>query len=230
MEQKTYVFAGASSAVAVAAAKLLKQQGHVVIGLSTKPLQDVYDEAYTVAGYDFEAFPAIDGVIDGIVYFPGTINLKPFNRYTKDDFIKDYSINALGAAAFTQTYLPNLKKSSSASIVFISTVAVAAGMQFHGSIAMAKAALEGLMRSLAAELASKVRVNCIAPSLTDTPLAEKFLGTPEKRDAAQNRNPAKKIGSADDLANAVIFLLGNQSSWITGQVLAVDGGMGNLKP
>lgn len=230
MERKTYIFAGASSAVAVAAATLLKQQGHVIIGISTKPPQDVYDKAFTVAEYDFDAFPDIDGPIDGIVYFPGTINLKPFNRYTRQDFVQDFSINALGAAAFTQAYLPNLKKSSNASIVFISTVAVAAGMPFHSSIAMAKGALEALTRSLAAELASKVRVNCIAPSLTDTPLSEKFLGTPEKREAAQNRNPAKKIGSADDLANAIIFLLGSQSAWITGQVLAVDGGMGNLKP
>ena len=163
------------------------------------------------------------------MYFPGTINLKPFNRYTKDDFLHDYSINALGAAAFAQAYLPNLKKSSNGSIVFISTVAVAAGMPFHSSIAMAKAALEGLTRSLAAELAPKIRVNCIAPSLTDTPLSEKFLGTPEKREAAQSRNPSKKVGSAEDIANAIAFLLSEKSAWITGQVLAVDGGMGNLK-
>jgi 3-oxoacyl-[acyl-carrier protein] reductase len=230
MEQKTYVFAGASSAVAIAAAKLLKQQGHVIIGISTRPPQDVYNKAFTVAEYNFDTFPEIEGAIDGIVYFPGTINLKPFNRFTKQDFVQDFSINALGAAAFAQAYLPNLKKSSNASILFISTVAVAAGMPFHSSIAMAKGALEALTRSLAAEFASKIRVNCIAPSLTHTPLAEKFLATPEKREAAQNRNPAKKIGSVEDIANAIAFLLGNQSAWITGQVLAVDGGMGNLKP
>ncbi|OYQ36647.1 oxidoreductase [Flavobacterium cyanobacteriorum] len=229
MESKTYLFAGASSAMAVAAATLLRQQGHTVIGLSAKTPENAYNRVYTVSGYDFNAYPVLEEPVDGIVYFPGTINLKPFNRYSKEDFVQDYNINALGAAAFAQAYLPNLKKSSNGSIVFISTVAVAAGMPFHSSIAMAKAALEGLTRSLAAELAPKIRVNCIAPSLTDTPLSEKFLGTPEKRDAAQNRNPAKKIGTPQDLAAAIAFLLSSQSAWITGQVLAVDGGMNNLK-
>lgn len=229
MEAKKYIFAGASSAMAIAAASLLRQQGHHVTGISTKQSGNGYDAFFTVGSYDFGAFPAIEEPADGLVYFPGTINLKPFNRYTKDDFLQDYSINALGAAAFVQAYLPNLKKAGSGSVVFISTVAVATGMPFHSSIAMAKAALEGLTRSLAAEFAPKIRVNCIAPSLTDTPLSDKFLATPEKRQAAQNRNPARKIGSPADIANAVAFLLTENSAWITGQVLAVDGGMNTLK-
>jgi 3-oxoacyl-[acyl-carrier protein] reductase len=128
-----------------------------------------------------------------------------------------------------QAYLPNIKNADMPSVVLFSTVAVATGMQFHASVAMAKGAVEGLMRSLAAELAPKIRVNCIAPSLTDTPLAEKLLGSPEKVEAGKNRNPLKSIGTTRDIANAVIFLLSENSNWITGQVLAVDGGMGAVR-
>ncbi len=226
---KTYLFAGASSKIAIETAKLLKQQGNKVIGISTKTENTIYDEFYTIEKYDFSVFPAIAQTIDGLVYFPGTINLKPFNRITANNFISDYQINSLGAVAFTQAYLANLKDSSNASIIYISTVAVSTGMPFHSSIAMAKGAIEGLTKALAAELAPTIRVNCVAPSLTDTPLAEKFINSPEKLEASQKRNPLKKIGSANDLANAIEFLLSEKSSWITGQILAVDGGMNHLK-
>ncbi|QYJ68898.1 SDR family NAD(P)-dependent oxidoreductase [Flavobacterium litorale] len=226
----TYIFAGASSAMAVQAAALLSEQGHKVIGISTKETQhDNYAEWHTVPSYSFDAFPAVEGAIDGLVYFPGTINLKPFHRITEEDFTTDYTVSALGAAAFTQAYVRNLKKSSIASVVFISTVAVTTGMPFHASVAMAKGAVEGLTRSLAAELAPKVRVNCVAPSLTDTPLAERLLGSEDKAEAAKNRNPLKKIGTPNDLAQAITFLLGENASWVTGQVLAVDGGMNKLR-
>ena len=215
--------------MAVQAATLLKNQGHKVIGISTKENNGKYSEWHKVAEYSFGTFPAIDEVIDGLVYFPGTINLKPFHRINQDDFTTDYTVSALGAAAFVQAYLPNLKKSESGSVVFISTVAVGTGMPFHASVAMAKGAVEGLTRSLAAELAPKIRVNCVAPSLTDTPLAERLLGSEDKTEAAKNRNPLKKIGTPDDLAQAITFLLGENASWITGQVLAVDGGMNKLR-
>jgi NAD(P)-dependent dehydrogenase (short-subunit alcohol dehydrogenase family) len=148
---------------------------------------------------------------------------------TEQDFLTDYQINSLGAVAFTQAYLPNLKQSTHASIVFISTVAVAVGMPFHASISMAKGAIEGLTKSLAAELAPGIRVNCIAPSLTDTPLSEKFINTPEKLEASQKRNPLKKVGEAKEVAHVISFLLSDKSSWMTGQIIAVDGGMSNLK-
>jgi 3-oxoacyl-[acyl-carrier protein] reductase len=224
-----YIFAGASSKIAIETAKMLQTSGHEVIGISTKKEQGIYDAFYTIEKYDFASFPNITEGIEGLVYFPGTINLKPFHRLSEQDFIHDYHINSLGAVAFTQAYLSNLKQGLHPSIVFISTVAVAVGMPFHSSIAMAKGAVEGLTKSLAAELAPHIRVNCIAPSLTDTPLSDKFINTPEKLEASQKRNPLKKVGSADDIAHAVEFLLSEKSSWISGQIMAVDGGMNTLK-
>ena len=229
MGQRTYIFAGAASAMAIEAMKLLQQQGNNVIGLSRGGTNPGYNEFYTVGSYTFAAFPAITGPVHGLVYFPGTINLKPFNRISVADFTNDFAINALGAAAFVQAYLPALKNAENPAVLFFSTVAVGTGMPFHASVAMAKGAVEGLTRSLAAELAPKIRVNCIAPSLTDTPLAEKLLGSPEKAEAGRNRNPLKRIGTTQDIANAITFLISENANWITGQIIAVDGGMGAVR-
>ena len=225
----TYVFAGASSKSAIITAKILQGLGHKIIGISTKKENTTYDSFFTVDNYEAPSLPLINESIDGLVYFPGTINLKPFNRLTINDFLTDYQINSLGAVAFIQTYLPNLKTGTNPSIVLISSVAVSLGMPYHSSISMAKGAIEGLTKALAAEFAPDIRVNCIAPSLTNTPLAEKFINTPEKLDVSQKRNPLKKIGTPDDLANAIEFLLNSKSNWITGQILAVDGGMNTIK-
>lgn len=225
----TYLFAGASSSIAIKTAELLQGMGHKVIGLSTKESNFSYDNFYQIEKYEQTHFPQLEEVLDGVVYFPGTINLKPFNRLTTQEFINDYNINALGAANFVQAYLSQLKQSTKASIVFMSSVAVQSGMPFHTSIAMAKGSIEGLTRALAAELAPAIRVNCIAPSLTATSLADRFINTPEKMEASKKRNPLKKVGTASELAEAISFLLTEKSSWITGQVLAVDGGMGTLK-
>jgi NAD(P)-dependent dehydrogenase (short-subunit alcohol dehydrogenase family) len=167
--------------------------------------------------------------IDGLVYCPGSINLKPFNRLSEADYLSDWQVNFMGAVRSISTVLPNLKRSDHASIVLFSTVAVSTGMPFHASIAAAKGAVEGLTRSLAAELSPKIRVNCIAPSLTETPLAEKLLNTPEKQEASAKRHPLQRIGQPADIAEMACFLLSGQSGWMTGQVLHVDGGMSTLK-
>ncbi|MBC7486216.1 MAG: SDR family oxidoreductase [Cytophagaceae bacterium] len=225
----TYLFAGASSAIALQTCQILQAKGHKVIGISTKEIIEPYDKIYTVKNYLQGSYPVLNETIDGLVYFPGTINLKPFHRLSIEEFKHDYEINALGAVCFLQFYLTALKESLHPSIVLFSSVAAQQGMLFHSSITMAKAAVEGLTRSLAADLAPKIRVNCIAPSLTDTPLSERLINTQEKIDNLKKRNPLQKIGSTTDLANAVIFLLSEDAGWITGQVLAVDGGMGSLK-
>jgi NAD(P)-dependent dehydrogenase (short-subunit alcohol dehydrogenase family) len=226
---KTFLFAGASSVIAMEAAKLLKDNGHKIIGISTKDTNPLYDQFYQIEKYDFALFPEITDSIDGLVYFPGTINLKPFNRLTATEFENDFQINTLGAVAFVQAYLTNVKKSQHASIVFLSSVAASVGLPFHTSIAIAKAGIEGLTKSLAAELAPAVRVNCVAPSLVNSPLGDKFINTPDKLEQMKKRNPLKKVGDPLDVARAIVFLLGNESDWITGQVMAVDGGMNNLK-
>ena len=169
-------------------------------------------------------------VIDAVIYCPGSINLKPFNRLTVQDFLNDFNQNVMGAVNILQKLLPNLKRAGGASVVLFSTVAVKLGMPFHASIATSKAAIEGLAKSLAAEwAASKIRVNVIAPSLTDTPLAASLLSTDEKRDASAKRHPLQRVGNTDDMASLVSFLISDSSSWITGQVIGVDGGMGSLK-
>lgn len=168
-------------------------------------------------------------VIDGLVYCPGSIQLKPFHRIKPAEFTEDFELQVVGAVKTIQAVLPRLKKSSRASVVLFSTVAVQTGFNFHSMVAASKGAVEGLVRSLAAELAPTVRVNGIAPSLTDTPLAERLLNTPEKMEANAQRHPMKRIGKDDDMAQAAEFLLSEKSSWITGQILHIDGGISKLK-
>lgn len=220
---------GASSGIGLTLSKNLIQSGDEVISISrTKPSLD----SITFYEYDIlsdEPLPVIDGKIDSIVYCPGSINLKPFRTLKKQDFLNDFNLNVYGAIKIIQHYQPNLLQSNNASIVLFSTVAVNNGMPFHSSISVSKGAIEGLTKSLAAEFAPKVRVNCIAPSLTKTPLADKLLNTPEKIEASNQRHPLKRIGNTEDIANAAEFLISEKGSWITGQIIHVDGGMSTLK-
>ena len=228
---KTYLFAGASSAVAQALLKQMNADGHRTIGLSTKDITALpYAETYTVAEYAKGYLPELAQPLDGLVYFPGTINLKPLHRTTEAEYLQDYKINALGAVSVIQQYLQNLKNAPpTPAIVLISTVAVSQGMNFHTSVGMAKGAIEGLTLALAAELAPTVRVNAVAPSLTASPLSEKLVNSPEKLDAGNKRHPMRRVGQPEDIAGAIHFLLGDQASWITGQILGVDGGMSSLR-
>ncbi|MBT8189928.1 MAG: SDR family oxidoreductase [Bacteroidia bacterium] len=165
--------------------------------------------------------------IHGLVYCPGTINLKPFSRIRPESFLKDYEIQVVGAIKIIQELLPKLKVGG-ASVVMFSTVAVQKGFNFHSQVSASKGAIEGLTRSLAAELAPTIRINCIAPSLTDTPLAGKLLNTEEKRHSNGQRHPLKRIGTPADIAEATSFLLSDKSSWVTGQIIHIDGGMSSI--
>ncbi len=229
--QKNIVIIGATSGIGLTLLQNLTALGANVYSYSRSENhvnQHVNHHVFDVTQSAINALNLPD-VIDGFVYCPGTINLKPFNRITESDFLNEFNINALGAAKTIQYILPQLKNSSQASIVLFSTVAVKIGMPFHASIAMAKGAVEGLTKSLAAEFAPKVRVNCIAPSLTQTPLADKLINTPEKLEAGNKRHPLQRIGQSNDLAKLAQFLLSDESSWITGQILAADGGMSSVK-
>lgn len=226
---KTTLIIGASSGIGRALAENLINNNQSVISLSrNKPdLDNIEHYTYDILSND--QLPQISQQIEGIVYCPGSINLKPFRTLKQQDFITELELNVLGAIKILQAYSSNLVQSKNASVVFFSTVAVQTGMPFHSSVAVSKGALEGLTRALAAEFAPKIRVNCIAPSLTQTPLAGKLINTPEKLEAGANRHPLKRIGTTSDIANAAEFLLSDKASWVTGQVIHIDGGMSSLK-
>ncbi len=222
---KTFLFIGANSDVALATLKKIENQGNKVICV-TRNQSDELPQALLGNAVSNE-LPEIEDNIDGLVYFPGSITLKPFRSLKQTDFQNELEINVLGAINTIQKYQAKLNQG--ASIILFSTVAVQVGMPFHSAVSVAKGAVEGLTRALAAEFAPKIRVNCIAPSLTNTKLAQKFLSTPEKEEMAGQKHPLKKVGKKEDLANAVAFLLGDNSNWMTGQVLHIDGGMSTLK-
>lgn len=230
---RTFVIAGATSGIGQQVAAQLAEQGATVHALSRRGEQPDGPANLIHARCDLLAeeptFPQIDEPIDGLAYLPGTINLKPFHLLRRQDFVQDLEVNYLGAVKTLQHYLPQLRKAAASSVVMMSTVAVQTGLSFHASIAGAKGAIEGLTHALAAELAPKIRVNAVAPSLTDTPLAESLLNQPAKRELAAKRHPLQRVGTPGDIASAVCFLLTAESSWMTGQVLAVDGGLSRIR-
>ena len=234
--EKNILLVGASSGIGLATATLLHGLGARLFTASRHLSPELEVLQTTHVAYDATqpvgtAFDALPDVLHGVAYFPGSIKLRPFERIPVEDFQTDFDLNVLGAVRVIQATIKRLKKAEGgASIVLFSTVAADTGMSFHASIATAKAAVEGLTRALAAEYAaSNVRVNCIAPSLTNTPLAAALLNSPEKVEAGGKRHPLQRIGQPEDLAHTAAFLLSDHSSFVTGQVLAVDGGMGKLK-
>lgn len=227
---KNIVIIGGTKGIGLEIANQLSQDNLYIVSRNSNPNQDYQinfiQTDITKDLLDVSLFPES---IDGLVYCPGSINLKPFHRLSEEDFMNDWQINFMGAVKTIQALLPKLKKSENASIVLFSTVAVGVGMPFHASIAAAKGAIEGLTKSLAAEFSPKIRVNCIAPSLTETPLAEKLVNTPEKIEASGKKHPLQRIGKPDDIAQIACFLLSQKSSWMTGQIVHVDGGLSTLK-
>ena len=224
----TLLVIGSSSGIGASIAQQLLSQGNEVIGISRTnrnnlPLHFSFDVTSN------ETFPVVEKPIDGLVYCPGSIVLKPFRALKEQDFLQDFQLNFVSAMKAIQAYLPNLQQSENASIVLFSTVAVQTGMPFHASVAASKGAIEGLTRSLAAEFAPKIRVNCIAPSLTDTPLAARLLDSETKIASAKERHPLKKIANADEIAKMAMFLLSESAGFMTGQIIKMDGGISSVK-
>ncbi len=231
-KNKNILIIGASSGIGLTLAKSLQsKEANLFLASRNKPeiSGDFKYIKLDVEDFDDE-LDELPDEIHGVAYCPGTINLKPFQRLKEEDFLSDFKINTLGAAKVVQKTLKNLKAAKGASVVFFSTVAANSGLSFHASIAASKGALQGLGLSLAAELAaSKIRVNLVAPSLTDTPLASNLLSSDDKKEASNKRHPIGRYGTSEDIANAAEFLLDDSNSWITGQVIGVDGGMGNVR-
>jgi NAD(P)-dependent dehydrogenase (short-subunit alcohol dehydrogenase family) len=231
--QKTYLIIGASSGIGRQAALQLAAAGHRVICtynkhpmVSETDLLEYHSLNILDENPDFNFLPE---KLDGLLYCPGSISLRPFARIKTEDFAADYQLQVLGAVKVIQAALPKLKNAENPSIVLFSTVAVQLGLSFHSQVAASKGAIEGLTRALAAEFAPKIRVNCIAPSLTDTPLAASLLSTEEKKEANAQRHPLKKIGTVGNIADMAEFLLSEKAAWISGQILHVDGGLAALK-
>jgi 3-oxoacyl-[acyl-carrier protein] reductase len=225
---KNILVVGASSGIGAALAERLDAGGHRVLSISREN-RNGREGYFRGDVLEPDSLPAIDEPLHGLVYCPGSIQLRPFKMLKDKDFRKDLEINVLGMVNVLHAYSKQLHEAGNASVVLFSTVAVQTGMPFHASVAAAKGAVEGLARSLAAEWAPGVRVNVIAPSLTDTPLAARLLDTEAKRNSSSERHPLKQVGKPEDVASLAAWLLDDISSFMTGQVLKWDGGISSLK-
>ncbi|MFD2515244.1 SDR family NAD(P)-dependent oxidoreductase [Pontibacter locisalis] len=235
LKDSNILIIGGTSGIGLETARQLKENGANVITASRKSSEEaealgLQHITLDVMQFDNTFTGQLPEVLHGLVYCPGSIKLKPFERLQVEDFRNDFELNVLGAVQVLKAVIPILKKAEGASAVLFSTVAAQIGMPYHASIATAKAALQGLTVALAAEYASaQIRFNAVAPSLTATPLASTLLSTAEKTEAAGKRHPLGRVGQPQDMASAAVFLLSEQSSWMTGQVLHVDGGMSTVK-
>ena len=233
MSQHNYLIIGGSHGIGLGLVQRLSQAGHLVTVLSRTS-----DQLSGLAGVSHLPFDVttdeltasqLPAEIHGMAYCPGSINLRSFRGLKPEQFREDFELNVVGAVKSLQAAQLGLKAAESSSVLMFSTIAVSQGMTMHASVAAAKGAIEGLTRSLAAELAPKVRVNCIAPALVNTPLAERFFASEDKVAAMSERYPLKRTGTVDDIAALGTFLLSDQAGWITGQVIGVDGGMAGVK-
>ena len=235
LEKKTFLIAGGSKGIGLAITEqLLAADATVHVYSRTEGGLTKSDRLiHHTCDFSDSSFETVEipARIDGVVYCPGSINLRSFRSLKLVDFQNDFEINVVGAVKFLKGSLEGLKKGGGehpTSVVLFSTVAAGQGFPMHSSIAAAKGAIEGLTRTLAAELAPKTRVNCLAPALTDTPLAANFFSSTEKRLAMDKTYPLGRAGVPSDLAAMAVFLLGPKSGWITGQVIGVDGGMSTI--
>ncbi len=236
MKRKTILIVGGNSGIGAEVLDQFLQRDHAV-HLALRNPEEITQPVASKQFYDAlqggENELEFPDHLDAIVYCPGTIALKPFHRTDSEQMSRDMEVNAFGAARIIQAALPMLKKSTSdggASVIMFSSVAAQTGLAFHASISMAKAAVEGLTLSLASELApAGVRVNAIAPSLTDTPLAEMLLNSDAKREASAARHPLNKVGTAAGVASLVGYLVSDDAAFVTGQIFKVDGGMSALR-
>ena len=227
---KNILLIGGSYGIGLAIAQELNNENNIFIASRTNENLAGLNVTHipfdaSIDTLDTSKLPAI---LDGLVYCPGSINLRPFRGLKPEAFETDLQINFISLVKVIQTVLPNLTAGEQSSIVLFSSVAASMGMPFHTSVAAAKGAIEGFAKALAAEYAPKIRVNVIAPSLTDTPLADKFLNNETKQEKSAERHPLKRFGKPEDSAQMASFLLSEKSSWISGQIFHVDGGMSTL--
>ena len=228
---KNILIIGASSDIGLEISKLANADGHNIYATSRDDANaNNFDNFIQLdPNKSLDELDDLPEDIDGLVYCPGTINLRSLQRLTLEDIKNEMEVNFYGAFNIIKKVLPNLKKNDGASVVLFSSVAVKTGMPMHSSIAAAKGALEGLAKSLAAELAPRVAINCIAPSIVDTKLAANILSTDERKQASADRHPLKTIGSINSIANSAYFLLQAKENWISGQIFRPDGGLSALK-
>ena len=233
---KNFLIVGGTSGIGLNVAQRLYEEDANVIVAARNQTEEVQSYGFQFIQVDLlnddvkEAFKALPETLHGLVYTPGSITLKPFQALKEDQIQSDFNVNVMGAIKATQGALKSLKKGGDASVVFYSTVATQVGMPYHVSVATAKAALEGLGKSLAAELVkSNIRVNVVAPSLTNSPLASNLLSTEEKQQSSNQRHPIGRYGEVKDIAGITQFLLSDDASWITGQVIGVDGGLSGIR-
>ena len=228
-----YLIIGGSSGTGLKLIQDLLDQGHTIWSASRtqgalEQLPNVQWQSYDVTDPDAE-LTNLPEMLDGLVYCPGTINLKPFHMLREKVFRDEMEVNYFGAVRTIQQALSSLKKAEHASIVLMSSVAVQTGMPYHASIASAKGAIEGLTRALASEFAPKIRVNAVALSLVDTPLAGRLLNSDTKKENSAERHPLKRFGTVEDSSQAIQFLLGPTAGWMSGQIMQVDGGISALR-